>query len=241
MTEPARPRSGDADLPSDQAPPRATLTEDLMLLLFQPASGTIAGETTLFWVLGGAVLADLSRGGHLEVSSDGRGTRLRVVANKPPTDELLLPAWESVRDRPGDVRTVLPAVGPTLREPTLQRLIARDDVRERTKKTLGLFTTTALTEGGSGRRAGLVADVRAVLVDGATPDPDTAALVALLSASDNLHQLHREIPWTSAVIARAEELERGSWGASAAADAVTVAMLAIITNTAIATATAVRS
>lgn len=235
MTEPTGTPD---DAPSQGASPRATLTEDLMLLLFQPASGTIAGETTLFWVLGGAVLADLSRGGHLEATSD-RGTQLRAVADRPPTDALLLPAWERVRDHPGDVHAVLPAVGPTLREPTLQRLIARDDVREQTKKTLGLFTTTALTEGGSGRRARLVADVRAVLVDGATPDPYTAALVALLSASDNLHQLYREIPWTSAVIARAEELERGSWGATAAADAVTRTMLAIVTNAAIATATAV--
>lgn len=45
-----------------------SLAEDLLLLLFQPNSGdrggtgTIAGENTLFYVLGGAVLADLALG-----------------------------------------------------------------------------------------------------------------------------------------------------------------------------------
>jgi len=38
----------------------ALLVEDVLLLLFQPESGTIAGENILFYVLGGAVLADLA-------------------------------------------------------------------------------------------------------------------------------------------------------------------------------------
>ena len=67
--------------------------------------------------------------------------------------------------------------------------------------------------------------------DGAMPTERTAALAALLYGSGALPQFHRDIPWTSAVIARAEELKDGSWGAGAAAKAVTRTITAtIITN-----------
>lgn len=84
-----------------------------------------------------------------------------------------------------------------------------------------------------GRRAGLLEGVRAVLVDGTEPTPRVAALAALLWGSGTLHQFGPGIPWTSAVIARAQELERGNWGAGAAAEAVARTMTAIIVNNAI--------
>ncbi|MFI5835403.1 GPP34 family phosphoprotein [Micromonospora sp. NPDC051300] len=204
-----------------------TLVEDLLLLLFQPASGTIAGENTLFYVLGGAVLADLALGEHLTTTDRGR---VSGVAGHPPPDDLLRPAWTYLAEKPRGVQTALAAIGPALREPVLARLVARGDIDEEPLKVLGLFRTTALREGRTERRARLLADVRRVLVDGAEPHARVAALAALLSASGTLPQFDREIPWTSATVTRAKELERGDWGADAAAAAVSRTVTASVVN-----------
>ncbi|MGW3615917.1 GOLPH3/VPS74 family protein [Micromonospora arida] len=211
-----------------------TLVEDLLLLLFQPRSGTIAGENILFYVLGGAVLADLALGGHL--TTEGRG-RVSSVAGHAPSDGLLRPAWDYLAEKPRGVQTALAAIGPALRKPVLERLIARGDIDQEPRKVLGLFRTTALRDGRTERRARLLADVRRVLVDGAEPQARVAALAALLSASGTLPQFHREIPWTSPVISRAKELERGDWGADAAAAAVTRTVTATVVNSAVAAIT----
>lgn len=194
----------------------ATLAEDLLLLLFQPhaglrGTGVIAGENTLYWVLGGAVLADLGLGGHVR-TGPGRGgsTRVEAVAAQPPADDVLRSAWDYLAPKPRNVQTALAAIGPALRAPLLDRLVARGDIRRSTRRTLGLFDTKVLEDGGSGRRAALLTDVRAVLVDGAEPQARVAALAALLSASGTLPQFDPGIPWTSPVIARAQQLEQGN-------------------------------
>ncbi|MBD5787403.1 GPP34 family phosphoprotein [Cellulosimicrobium terreum] len=229
-----------------QAPP--TLAEDLLLLLFRPGSGrsgagSIAGEGTLFYVLAGAVLADLALGEHVRTDT-GRlgGTTVEAVESRPPSDEFLRRTWDYVHEKPRGVQTVLAATGPTLRAPLLDRVVARGDIRREKRTTLGLFESTILVDGGSGRRAALVADVREVLVDGAEPSPRTAALAALLSGSGTLPQFDKEIPWSSAVITRAKELEQGSWGAGAAGEAVTRTITAsVVSSTVIAVTTLPRS
>ncbi|MDG9674060.1 GPP34 family phosphoprotein [Micromonospora sp. DH14] len=207
-----------------------TLVEDLLLLLFQPASGTIAGENTLFYVLGGAVLADLALGEHVTTTDRGR---VSGVPGHPPSDSLLRPAYDYLAEKPRGVQTALAAIGPVLREPVLRRLVARGDIDQEPRKVLGLFRTTALRDGRTERRARLLAEVRQVLVDGAQPQARVAALTALLSASGTLPQFHREIPWTAPVINRAKELEQGDWGADAAAAAVTRTVTATVVNSAI--------
>jgi len=76
--------------------------------------------------------------------------------------------------------------------------------------------------------------VRSVLTDGETPDIRTAASIALLSASGTLPQFDREIPWSGNVYTRAKAIERGDWGAAAAAEAVARTMSAVLTNALIA-------
>ncbi|PTA47710.1 GPP34 family phosphoprotein [Micromonospora sp. RP3T] len=215
---------------TERRPDPPTLVEDLLLLLFQPGSGTIAGENTLFYVLGGAVLADLALGDHLATESRGR---IRSVAGHPPSDDLLRPAWDYLSAKPRGAQTALAAIGPPLREPVLDRLIARGHLDRRPHKVLGLFRTTALREGATGRRARLLADVRQALSADTPPPARIAALAALLSASGTLPRFHREIPWTSSVITRAKELERGDWGADAAAQAVTRTVTATVVNSVI--------
>lgn len=212
-----------------------TLAEDLLLLLFQPGSGTIAGETTLFYVLAGAVLADLAFNESVTTTTTGIATvNVKAVEGRAPADGILRFAWDYVFDKPGGIPAILAAIGPALRQPLLERLIARGDIREENGKVLGQFKTTTLKDGGSGRRSGLIRDVGTVLVDGVEPAPRVAALAALMSGSGTLHQFDPEIPWTSAVIARARELERGNWSAEGATQAVaraTTAMFAIIAAT----------
>ncbi|WP_413318083.1 GPP34 family phosphoprotein [Agrococcus sp. 1P02AA] len=213
-----------------------TLAEDLMLLLFQPGSGlhsgtgSIAGEGTLFYVLAGAVLTDLALGGHVTTDESNRAARVEAVADNPPSDALLRKGWEYVAQKSRGVQTVLAAIGPTLRAPVLERLVERGDIERGQRKSLGLFTTDVLEGDGGDRRAALMAEVRTVLVDGAEPSPRIAALGALLAASGTLPQFHGEIPWTSPVIERAEQLKRGDWGAGAAAQAVARTTTAIVVN-----------
>ncbi|MFL1428197.1 MULTISPECIES: GOLPH3/VPS74 family protein [unclassified Nocardiopsis] len=211
-------------------PGRPLLAEDVLLVLFQPASGTIAGENTLFYVLAGAVLTELATQGHVTVGEPGLGgARVEAVQDDAPADPLLRQGWDYVATKPRSAQTFLAAVGPRLRGPVLDRLVERGDIRREKRKTLGLFNSTVLTDGG-GRRADLVEGVRAVLEDGAPPEPRTAAVAALVSASGSLPQLYKEIPWKSAVITRAKALEQGDWGADAAAEAVTRTTTAIAVN-----------
>ncbi|GGL06813.1 hypothetical protein Sme01_67190 [Sphaerisporangium melleum] len=225
-----------------------TLAEDLLLLLFQPdaglrsGTGGIAGETTLYYVLAGAVLADLALGDHVRTTSGRLGTTVEAVAENPPSDHLLRTSWEYVADKPRGVQTVLAAIGPALREPLLDRLIERGDIRRSRRKALGLFDTSVLEGGDGDRRDGLLADVRAVLVDGVEPTPRVASLAALLYGSGTLPQFDRDIPWTAPMIARAEELKKGNWGAGAAAEAVARTVTAtIVSNVVIAAAVLPRS
>lgn len=214
----ARERSADESL----------LVEDVLLLLFQPSSGAIAGENYLYYVLGGAVVADLTLRGLTEVQ-EGRLVRRVAARGDAPHDDILRAAWDYLATKPRSVQTVIAAIGPELRGKVLDRLVDAGDLRRERKKVLGFIPSQSL-ELGSARRAELLARVRATLVDGTQPDDRTAALTALLSASGNLHQFDPDVPWTSSVIHRAKELEYGNWGAAAAGAAVTRATIAAISG-----------
>lgn len=214
--------------------PDPTLAEDLLLLLFQPNSGTIAGENTLFYVLGGAVLADLALQDRVTATTSRTGSvTVEAVEGRTPADALFRTAWDYLAKKPRGVQAVLAAVGPGLRQPVLDRLIAHGDIRQQRRRALGVIPSTALVDGGTGRRSDLLHDVREVLVNGVEPTPRVAALTALLWGSGTLSRFHPEIPWNSSVIARAKELEKGSWGAAAAGEAVTRTMTAIVVNSVI--------
>jgi len=210
--------------------PATLLAEDVILALFDPTSGTIAGENTLFYVLGGAVLADLaSQGSAVSEDAGIRGVLVRS-AGDAPDDELLRPAWDHIAQKPRGIQGALAAIGPTLRSPLIDRLVERGDLTREPRRALGVFPSSSLGEGTTGRRAEIVAEMRAVLVDGAQPSERIAGIIALVSASGGLPTLHREIPWTGATATRAKEIERGDWAAGAAAAAVTRTMLAVVTN-----------
>ncbi|WJL96619.1 GPP34 family phosphoprotein [Microbacterium sp. ET2] len=218
------------ETPLSSPPADRSLVEDVLLLLFQPQSRTIAGENILFYVLAGAAVTDLALSGRIETRQQRLFSRpVHAVGAARPTDELLAPVWDLVEEKPRGVQTVLASVGPNLRRPTLERLVERGDLRAEQYRALGIFPSTRYAL-GSERRAELLEKVRSTLIDGVDPDERTAASIALLSASDTLPQFHAEIPWSGTVYTRAKELEQGDWGATAAASAVARTVASIVTN-----------
>jgi hypothetical protein len=225
---------GEDDTTARDASAEPLLVDDVMLLLFQPSSGTIAGENTLFYVLGAAVLADLALRGLTSVDASGA---IVTADGAAPADDTLRSGWSYIASRPRDVQSVIAAIGPNLRAEVLDRLVESGQLHRERKKVLGFIPSESLTLGGE-RRGHLLDAVRSTLVDGVRPDARIGAIASLLSASANLHRFDPDVPWTSAVIARAKELEAGSWSATAAGTAVTQATMAMITGALLASATA---
>lgn len=105
------------------------LAEDVLLLLFQPTSNSIAGEGTLFYVLAGAVVADLALHGQVEERRSGRSSSRVHALGAAPEDDILRTAWDYLSKKPRSVHSVVAAVGPGLRGPLLDRLIEHGHVR----------------------------------------------------------------------------------------------------------------
>lgn len=218
------------------------VVEDLMLLMMDDETGVPAGAGTLFYVLGGAVLVDLALTGRATVADEGSWRKDLTVAaaGEGPVDPLLQPAYDRIAEKPRGVQGLLAAVGPALQKPVTERLLERGEIREEQRKVLGLFRTTRHPDAGTGHEAGVRERIRAVLEDGAEPDARTAALIALLSASGTLSYLRPPVArWSSAVATRAQELEQGSWGATAVASAVQRTVAAITASTVVATTTVI--
>lgn len=213
------------------------IVEDLTLLMFDDDSGAIAGSGTLFYTLGGAVLVELGLGGHVTVDENDaglNGLKVHAVPGDPLPDPVLRAAHEKVAGRKRGVQTLLIEIGTGMRETVLDRLVERGMLRQETRKTLGLFRTTATIAGDTGHKKALMEKVRAVLIDGAEPDTRTTALIGLLSASGTLPSLHRSVPWSGKVYQRAKELEQSSWGAEAVNAAVMRTVSAVSVGTVIA-------
>lgn len=214
----------------------ATLPEALMLLLFDPRNGTIAGEgLPLMYTLGGAMLTELALRKHIEL--DGRKPSVRAVGHAP-ADRLLGGAWDRIPATASGMRSLVIDIGTRSRETTLNRLVDRGEIRRVPRRFLGLFPTHALEGGDTDTREGLLGPVRAALVDGATTDGRTAALIALLSASNSLPAMHADIPWSGSIYNRGKEFERGNWGAKAASDIIVASLVAQVVSTAFATTVA---
>ncbi|BAU32833.1 GOLPH3/VPS74 family protein [Microcella alkaliphila] len=212
-----------------------TLAEDLLLLLFQPSTGTFAGENTLPYALGGAVLSDLALAGQVETTeAKPAGTVIRVVADAEPGDPLTRPGWQYIERKPRTAQAIIAAIGPELREETIRRLVDRGDLIERKGKTLGVFSSTEISEGDTGRRSELLEAVRNALVSGGAAEPRLAALCGLVFGSGMMPQLDPDIPWRSDTIAAAEAHLQGDWGAGAAAQAVARTIASGVINSLIA-------
>jgi len=225
----------------DDVLPEPTLAEDFLLLLFDARRGSMRGEGRLRLPLGGAVLSQLALQEHVELDDRGawKGTTVRAFG-AGPEDPLLREAWTRLERKPMKAQSFLGAIGPKLRSPVLDRLVERGDIDRTRGRVLRIFPTTRLSDGGSGRRATVLAPVRTALVDGIEPQPRDAVLAALLSASSTLPNMKDDIPWSKEVQRRGKAFEEGDWGAQAVTRAVAAAAAAV-TAASVATTAAVTS
>lgn len=200
------------------------IVEDLLLLLLDDEKGHIAGEGTLYYTLGGAVLLELALSGRVRVEakkSAFSGALVHSVGSVPPTDPILAEAFAKIRVKPRSAQTLIMMLGTNLRKEVTDRLVERGLVRRDTKKFLGLFKSTSWPAEDTRHEAELRERIRAVLVYGAEPDPRTGALIALLDASGQM-PLVLTFPGTPArdIAKRVKAVSEGVWAAEAVKNAI---------------------
>ena len=210
------------------------LAEDLLLLLTDDDTGrlVVPGQEVDI-ALGGAQLLALSLQQRVDV--DAR-KRLVVLDPSPCGDALLDEALQEVARRAGRKPSdVVARLGKRLRGTLYERLAAVGILRAEQGRVLGLFPTHTWPTSSADHEAEVRRALTAVLVQGATPEPHDAALVALLHALRATHKV--VVPAEHGLRRRdldrrAKEIAEGSWASDAvrrAVDAVTAATVAAIT------------
>ncbi|GLY18968.1 hypothetical protein Kisp01_59820 [Kineosporia sp. NBRC 101677] len=228
---------------TEYTPQETLLVEDLMLLLLSDEKGSVPSEHVLNYILGGALLVELTlldRAGQDDKKSVFSGRKILAGGDGPLPDPLLQEAFDVVAEKPRASMTVLERLGRGTQKKVVARLVERGMVREEKKKMLGLIPRTVHPAADGTHETAVRRDVRAVLADGAEPDMRTAALIALLSGSDTLKPALKDmdppLPWSSEVKKRGKEIQEGDWGAKAVNDAVRTITAAIASGAAAAAA-----
>jgi hypothetical protein len=221
------------------------IVEDLMLLLMDDDGATIQAAGTLHYSLGGALLTELALLGRVETDDSGvlNGPQVMPAGQGPLPDPLLQFGYDTVSEKTRRVQPLLMALGADLWRVVIDRLVNRGLLHRKESKVLGVFRSTKWLAADEEHEAQLRARIRRVLEDGEIPDPRTAAVIGLLSASGALPSLRPPLPWTGPVAKRAKELERGDWGPEAVSTAVARTAAGIAASSAavaISVATAVR-
>jgi hypothetical protein len=198
------------------------IVDDLMLLLMDDDGASVQSAGTLHYALGGAVLTELALLGRVEIDDSGvvNGPRVTPAGAGPLPDPLLQSAYETVAEKTQRVQPLLLALGADLWRVVRDRLVDRGLLRREERRWLGVFRSTRWPAADERHEAQLRVRIRRVLEGGEEPDPRTAALIGLLSASGALPSLRPPLPWTTQTATRAQELERGQWGPAAVGTAV---------------------
>lgn len=210
-----------------------TLAEELLLLALDDKKGS-SGFVSVEPGLAGALLVDLGRIGALRVV-EKKGTfatdELEPVPDVTPEHPVLARALSVVAEDkrrsaaswvgrlPGELT---PIVG-TVAAPLVERGILDEDRR----KFLGLIPDTRYREVDPGPERNLRARLRAVLVDGAEPEPRDALLVGLLVPLELVAGVVDK-PDRSAAKARAKAIADQGVAGDAVRDAVAAAVMAAI-------------
>ena len=213
-----------------------TLTEDLVLLLLDPARGrAVVDGTSLDRAIGGALLLDLAAGGRITADGDGAKARLSVAVPTPSGDPLLDAALGRLT-KPMKAQKAVERLARGTRAQVLERLAERGLVRRESSRILGLIPVTTWVPGEGARE--LRGRVTAVLRDGARPDQHLALLISLVHAVKAEHKVvdgnKRELR------ARAAQVAEGEWAGHAVRKAVEAVqasvMAAVVASTVAASA-----
>jgi len=214
------------------------IAEDLLLLAYDDESGTETGALGLDYRLAGALLVELAMDGRVDVAGDAAQgmpqdpARATVVVRDPsPTGHPALDAALAVvGERPRRAKDLVEPLSHGVRERLLQALADRGVLRREERKVLAIFPVTRWPAEERAHEEVLRTRLVAVLVDGLTPDPRTAALAALLKGSGLVARLVDK-PDRKRAEERVEELAASAWVADgvAAALAAQAAMSAALT------------
>jgi hypothetical protein len=219
-----------------------TLADDLLLVLLDPESGKPRTDATkLDYGLAGALLLELALTERVDVvGPKPNKAKVIVLDRAAPEDELLADAVRRIAQKPRRADKLVPALAKGLRGRLLQRAEQRGDVR-RERLVLRRDRWPAAEDA---RRWALVTRLHDVLLTGATPDPRTAALVALLAAVDAAPAAvdAPDRATRKAVSRRAAQIGAGDWAAESVRRAVKAAQAAVAASaTAAVVATTVAS
>jgi hypothetical protein len=212
-----------------------TIADDLLLVLLDDDTGRPRVDgTRLDFALAGAVLLELALDGRIDVlPGRPRKAAVVVVDSRPVEDELLDGALRQVDRRRKPAHQLVPVLNKGLRE----RLIARGErsgsLRAERGRVLGLIPVERWPAADSTRRRDVLQRLSDVLVRGASPDPRTSALVALLASIKAAHVVVGPLPRAErkAVDRRASEIGEGAWAADAVQKAVAAVQAAVAAST----------
>lgn len=211
-----------------------TLAEDLVLLAFDDESGrSVINQTYLDSAIAGALLLELVRLGRVTPSAPtGRsGHRTAVVTDPSPIgDPLLDLALSRLTAKPLTMGKAVEALVKGSRQAALDRLVERGLVRRDKSRVLGILRLTSWPAADVAHEAELRQKLSATLHDAADPDPETAALVALLHAVKALPKVIGGDK--KALKARAEEIIGERWTDEAVRVAVKEVYTAVEMNAA---------
>jgi hypothetical protein len=218
-----------------------TITEDFLLLMLDETTGRPRlDSSSLPLGLAGGVLLDLSLAGRVTVP--GRGApdagRVVVIPGPPLGHPVLDTALTTLAaEKPRQPQTVVNRLSKDVRQAVNGSLEARGLVRRHDRRVLGIFPSTAWVPVSPVAGAAVRERLWATLVVKQDPDAATAALVALLLATDSLH---KALPGQDrrALKQRAKQVAEGSWAAESVRKAISTVQTAIMASVMVATTAA---
>lgn len=217
------------------------IAEDLLLLLTDDATGKLAVEASKLDVsLGGAMLVELTMAERVALDD-----RKRIaVPNPTPTGDAPLDAALNLLEAKQGKKpsSVVGALCKNLRSELYQRLAERGVVRAEKSRVLGLFPARRWPAGDAAHEQEVRRALVACLVDQASVDSRTAALVALLHALRSVHKVVRPAEHglsRKELNRRAQAVADGDWGSAAVRKAVDDMTAAITAGVMVATTAAI--
>lgn len=214
------------------------LADALLLLAYDDDTGkATVGSQQLDFGLAGAVLAELVLAGRIGLDE----AKVQVVSRAPTGDAVCDRVLTVIADdrkarKPADL---VPRLARGLRDILLSRLVAQGAVRESQEKVLGFIPVTRYPAVDRRPEIDLRERLRTVVVDGAPPDPRTAALCTLVLAIGMDRGIFPDLP-RKEVKRRIKEVAAGEWAGPAVRDAVAAAQaVATAVSTAVVVAIAV--